>query len=84
MIINVDLLEIEKDNILGEGTFGRCVKGKYRGVNVCLKFFHKKYYTRSKIINEVKTMLGIIPHSSLPLLFRVCMEPDPILVTQFI
>ena len=84
IIINVDLLEIEKDNILGEGTFPRCVKGKYRGVNVCLKFFHKKYYTRSKFINEVKTMLGIIPHSSLPLLFGVCMEPDPILVTQFI
>ena len=27
-------------------------------------------------------MLGLIPHPSLPLLFGVCMEPDPILVTQ--
>ena len=30
MIINKDLLLVEKDNILGEGTFGRCVKGKYK------------------------------------------------------
>lgn len=85
MIIKKDLLEIENDNILGEGTFGRCVKGKYKGLNVCLKFFRKKKVVRSKmIINEVKAMLGLTPHSSLPLLFGVCMEPDPILVTQFI
>lgn len=42
MLINKDLLTVEMGSILGEGTFGRCVKGKYKGLNVCLKFFHEK------------------------------------------
>ena len=29
-------------------------------------------------------MLNLVPHSSLPLLLGVCLEPDPILITQFI
>ena len=28
-------------------------------------------------------MLNLIPHSSLPLLFGIFLEPDPILITQF-
>lgn len=84
MLINKDLLTVEMGSILGEGTFGRCVKGKYKGLNVCLKFFHEKSVLRSKIISEVKVMLGLTPHSSLPLLFGVCIEPDPIIITQFI
>lgn len=35
MIINKDLLIVEMGSILGEGTFGRCMKGKYKGLNVC-------------------------------------------------
>lgn len=84
MIISKSLLEVENDKIVGKGTFGSCVKGKYKGISVCLKFFNKRYFVRSSLINEVKAMLSLIPHSSLPLLFGICMEEDPILVTQFI
>ena len=84
MIIEKNLLQVEKDNMLGRGTFGSCFKGKYKGIDVCLKFYYEKCFVRSDIINEVKAMLSLIPHSSLPLFFGFCMEPDPILVTQFI
>ena len=84
MIISKSLIEVENDKILGKGTFGSCVNGKYKGFFVCLKFFNKRYFVRSSLINEVKAMLSLIPHSSLPLLFGICMEEDPILVTQFI
>ena len=40
--------------------------------------------SRSKIISEVKVMLSLTPHSYLPLIFGVCIEPDPIIITQFI
>ena len=60
------------------------MKGKFKGFKVCLKFFNKEYLLRSNIVSEVKVMLGFIPHSGLSLLFGVCMEPDTILVTQFV
>ena len=31
MIISKSLLEVENDKILGKGTFGSCVNGKYKG-----------------------------------------------------
>ena len=84
MLIKKDLLEIEKDKMIGKGTFGRCFKGTYKDITVCLKFFNKKYLSKTQIEREVKTMLGLTPHPSLPLLLGVCMEPEPILVTKFI
>ena len=39
---------------------------------------------RSILINEAKAMLNLIPHSSFPLFLGVCMEPNPILITQFL
>ena len=51
-----------------------------------MKCFNERHFARSRIINKVKAMLNLAPHSSLPLLFGVYREPDPtcILITQFI
>lgn len=80
MLINKDLLIVEMGSILGEGIFGRCVKGKYKGLNVCLKFFYEKSVLRFKIISEVKVMLGFILYFSLFLFFGVCIELDLIII----
>ena len=84
MIIKRDLLEVKGDKILGTGTFWSGYKGKYKDRNVCLKFFNEKHFLRSNLINELKAMLNLIPHSCLPLLFGIRLEPDAILITQFI
>ena len=78
MLIKKDLLVIEKDKMIGKGTFGRCFKGTYK------KGTYKKYLSKTQIERKVKTMLGLTPHPSLPLLLGVCMEPESILVTKFI
>ena len=72
MIIKRDLLEVKGDKILGTGTFWSGYKFKYKERNVCLKFFNEKHFLRSNLINELKAMLNLIPHSSLPLLFGIC------------
>ena len=72
MIIKTDLLEVKSDKILGTETFWSGYKGKYKDRNVCLKFFNAKHFLRSNLINELKAMLNLIPHSSLPLLFGIC------------
>jgi len=84
MLLKKYLLAIEKDKLIDKGTFGRCFKGTYKDITVCLKFFNKKYLSKTQIEREVKTMLGLTPHPSLPLLLGVCMQPEPILVTKFI
>ena len=84
MIIKTDLLEVKSDKILGTETFWSGYKGKYKDRNVCLKFFNEKHFLRSNLINELKAMLNLIPHSTLPLLFGICLEPDAILITQLI
>ena len=84
MLLKKDLLAIEKDKLIGKGTFGRCFKGTCKDITLCLKFFNKKYLSKTQIEREVKTMLGLTPHPSLPLLLGVCMQPEPILVTKFI
>ena len=72
------------DKILRKGTFGSCYKGKNKDINVCFKFLNEKHFLRSNLINELKAMLNLIPHSSLPLLFGIFLDQDPILITQFI
>ena len=84
MIIKTKLFEVEEDIFLGKGTFGSFFKGKYKGVNVCLQYFNGKHFVRSNLINEVKIMLNLVSHSSLPLLLGVCLEPDRTLIAQFI
>ena len=70
------MLEVDlENNVLGKGTFGSCFKGKYKGIDACLKFFfNEEHFVRSILINEAKAMLNLIPHSSFPLFLGVCME----------
>lgn len=46
MLIKKDLLVIEKDKMIGKGIFGRCFKGIYKNIIVCLKFFNEKYFLK--------------------------------------
>ena len=68
------LIYTDKSEMLGEGSFGTCIKGYMQGNPVCLK--HLKSPTREHFMHEAST-LASLRHYSVSFLHGVQCEVEP-------
>ena len=85
MFVERSIVIVHDDVPLGEGTFGKCLFGNLKGIEVAIKMFKAKHSNKQHIINEVRVMSMLFLHRNRPMLLGVCIDKEPnLLMTKFI
>ena len=67
-------LKFNKQDVLGKGTFGKCIRGKLAHLNVCIKVIRKGADYEATFSTEV-TLLSHCCHPNLPWIYGVVRQP---------
>ena len=79
-LISYEDLQFDKANILGEGTFGKCIKATLAHLNTCIKIFKDGATYESTFAVEA-TLLSHCCHANLPWLYGVVHQPKIIILS---
>jgi len=74
-------LKFNKEDFLGKGVYGKCVKGKVASVNVCIKAFRKGENYQSTFKIET-ALLSHCSHPNLPWLYGAVFHPKAIVISS--
>ena len=80
-----DMSDIAHGSLIGEGTFGQCVTGTYKGIPVAFKFYKDARITSLEDVHaKAKILLKIPSHPGIPLLIGIHTTSFPfVLATKF-
>lgn len=76
----------KEENVVGKGSFGEVIKGKYRGQDVAVKRMHLKQLTKKEtqsFVNEMNILAKLGRHVNLVKLIGYTLEP-PCIVMEFV
>ena len=71
-----DMSDLTQGQLIGEGTFGRCIAGTYRGVSAAFNVF-KHLHRYEEVHAEASILLHIPSHPGIPMLIGVCTTSTP-------
>ena len=71
-----DMSDLEAGQLIGEGTFGYCIAGSYKGIPTAFKIF-KDLSDYKEVHTEANFLLKIPSHPGIPLLIGVCTSSTP-------
>lgn len=72
--ISYEDLKVNKEDVLGKGTFGKCISGKLAHINVCIKVLRKGADYQATFSTEA-TLLSHCCHPNLPWIYGVVHQP---------
>ena len=73
-------LRFSKEDLLGKGTFGKCMRGKLAHLNVCIKVLRKGAEYQATFSTEA-TLLSQCCHPNLPWIYGVVHQPSIIVLS---
>ena len=68
-------LKFNKEDVLGKGTFGKCIRGKLAHLNVCIKVLRKGANYQATFSTEA-TLLSHCCHPNLPWIYGIVQQPS--------
>lgn len=71
-----DMSDLTQEQLIGEGTFGYCIAGSYKGVSAAFKVF-KDLSHYKEVHAEANILLKIPSHPGIPMLIGVCTTSTP-------
>ena len=71
-----DMSDLTQGELIGEGTFGYCIAGSYKGVSAAFKVF-KDLSDYKEVHTEANILLKIPSHPGIPMLIGVCTTSAP-------
>jgi len=73
-------LVFNKEDVLGEGVYGKCFKGKVAHLSVCIKVFREQAVYQSSFPIEA-TLLSHCCHTNLPWLYGAVFHPKALVIS---
>ena len=74
-----DMSDLVEGNLIGEGTFGKCVSGTYKGVPAAFKIFKDEHYYE-EVHAEADILLQIPSHPGISMLIGVLTTDVPFIL----
>ena len=82
-IVSYNDLKFNKEDVLGIGTYGKCIRGKLLDFDVCIKVIRKGKDYQSTFFTET-TLLSHCCHPNLPWIYAVVHKPSIIISSLYI
>ncbi len=73
--MQIDQQLVQTGARLGEGSYGVCFRGQFRGIDAVIKTL-KTPERNDVLVREAKVMLQLLSHPNLPTLFGICHPQD--------
>ena len=74
-----DISDLSQGQLIGEGTFGKCISGTYKGIPAAFKLY-KSHEWLEDVHSEAKILLKIPSHPGIPMLIGVHTTSTPFML----